>query len=899
LPKFTNRFAFMDIKDDKNDHILQDVSLEDTPKPEINEIDALVKRIEEFKKEVSEHRKKLGKDESFREVDKDDAYKVLLDKSAFYVEDDEEADYSHYPFGHTLYNRNKEARQEDPEYPTINFDNVENKEYKKVYLKAFYEGDENDTINPENLEGKTKKELAKKFMESRHKSIEEFIYENVMNIIGILFLTIGVLYLISQGVEIGLLSEGSRLLVGGIFAGVLVFIANQLRDKNPAFSVLFVISGIIIMYYCSFVAYRDYHLLPQVISFMIDIFVTALALFFAVYHSRQVLAVVALAGGYISPFFVDINENYDTFFIYVFIINVLILGIAYIKNWEFLNWSVFSITVIFNVWQMIAKMNAVQSEDFFSAMLFAPLFFILFFSMIVVRSLRPYIPEGDPQLSGWDYTVYFTNVGLFYFIIFHYLRQTQLVDDYLGLFGIGLGIFHAIFVTFIKPHPRQDTTLTNYSLFIALGLITFSPTIYVSGTLQLTFFWVFESAVLLFISKKSKIQLLTDASAIVLGLGIVMLFSTWTRTYYFNENIDVVAFFNDAVYGSFFTVIGLGVMISLLLQMGKNSMVVTFSTETYTGILGGLIIFIVYVTGAIELNFHPFTNRELTRLIIGIYNTTFITLFWFWTDRNSVGKIQRTAEYILVFIIASYLFYGHPSTIELRMRYLAEDPATPLSHFMTHYINVILAFVGMYLMLMSNYKKAGEGNTEFASMLWIACAVFVFHLSAELDHLMVLFNYNPTFPEEMNEVLKDTHRILYPILWGVISFLLMYTGMRYKIASLRMMSLVLFGVILVKFFIFDFRAIDTTNKIISLIFIGGLLLLISYLYNQLRVMVLEGELDTEAIKAMLQGKQKSVSQDRERFERRNLQKEHGIDQQEENEQHTPPPVPPSSGLDDE
>lgn len=889
----------MDIKDDKENNILQEVNEQDAPKPEINEIDALVKRIEEFKKEVSEHRKKLSKDESFKEIDEDDAYKVLMDKSAFSLEEDEDADYSHYPFGHTLRKYKTEVRQEDPEYPTINFDKIGNKEYKKVYLKAFFDEETQTTINPENLEGKTKKELAKTFLESRQKDIEEFIYEDVINKIGILILTIGVLVLINQGVDLGFLTEGTRLIVGAAFAGVLVFSANQLRDKNPTFSVLFVTSGITILYYSSYLAYHDYQLLPQFVAFILKIFITALALFFAVYHSRQSLAWVALVGGYSTPFLVSINEDFNGFFIYIFIINVLILGIAYIKNWELTNWLVFTLTMIFNVWQMVSKMNAVESDDFTSAMVFASLFFLLFFSMIVVRSLRPYLPEGEPPLSGWDYTMFFINIGLFYFIVLHYLRQNNLIDDYLGLFGISLGVFHAIFVAFIKPHPRQDTQLTNFSLFIALGLLTFSATIYVNSVLQLTFFWLLESAVLLFIARKSKIQLLTDASAVVLGLGLIMLFSTWARTYYFNENIDVVAFFNDAVYASFFTVIGLGVMITLLLQMGKNSMVLTFSTETYTGILGGLLIFIVYVTGAIELNFHPFTNRELTRLIIGIYNTIFITLFWFWADRNSVGKIQRTTEMVLVFMIASYLFYGHPSAIELRTRYLAEDPATPLLHFMTHYINVGVAFLGMSLMLISNYKKAGEGNAEFATMLWIACVVFIFHLSAELDHAIVLLNYNPMFPQELDNILRDTHRVLYPILWGVISFLLMYSGMRYKITALRMMSLVLFGAILVKFFIFDFWKIEPFPRIVSLIFIGGLLLFISYLYNQLRVMVLEGELDTEAIKAILQGKQKVMHEDRARFERRNVQKEHGVEGKEETKKNEPPIIPPSSGLDDE
>ncbi len=901
----------MEVKDEHNEIERQDttqvIDNKVNKNPEINEIDDFVKRIENFKKEVSEHRKKLSKDESFKNLDKDQQYKVLMDKSAFSIEDDDEVDYSKYPFGHTLRMYKDEVRIEDPEYPTIDFDKISNKEYKKVYLKAFYEADEIPLKEIENLAQADRTELAKKFLSKQQKDIEEFIYEDVINKVGILIMTVGVLFLVSQGIEVGILGETHRILIGGIFAGILVFSANQLRDKNPTFSVLFITSGLTILYYTSYLAYHDYQLVPQFAAFMIKIFITALALFFAVYHSRQSLAVIALLGGYSTPFLVRANEDYEGFFIYLFVINLLIMGIAYIKNWDILNKAVFVCTVIFfDLWVTTTDISNSESGFFLGCIVFSTLFFLQFFVMIVVRTLRPYVAPNESQLSGWDYTIFFANVVLYYFTILHCLRQTNLIGEYLGVFGIALGIFHAIFVVFIKPHPRQDTQLTNYALFIALGLITFSSTIYVDSTLQLNLFWVTESVILLWIARKSKIQLLTDASAVVMGLGIGTLFVVWSRVYYFNDNIDVVAFFNDAVYSSFFTVIVLGFTISLLLQMGKNNMVLTFTSETYTGILGGLLIFIVYVTGAIELNYHPFTNKDLTRLIIGIYNGIFVTLFWFWADRNSVGKVQRTAEYVMVFMIASYLFYGHPSTVELRNRFLAQDPATPLSHFMTHYINVVIAFVGMFLMLVSNYKKVGETNSEFASMLWAACAVAVFHLSAELDHLIVLANYDASFdsPQTMADLLRDTHRTLYPILWGLISFWLMYAGMRYKIRALRMMSLVLFGAILLKFFALDFWRIETFPRIISLIFIGGLLLFISYLYNQLRIMILEGELDTEAIKAVLQGKQIKINEpNRERFQARDLQKEQGLENQKADEEHPkkkePPFVPPSKGLDDE
>jgi uncharacterized membrane protein len=870
----------MDIKDNDDE-----LSEKDKSKTGINEVEDLAKRIEEFKREVAEHRKKIVKDDSFKTMDDDPQYRLLLDKSAFSIQDDEELDLSHYPFGHTLRHTKKKDKLEDPEYPTIDFDKITGKEYKKVYLKAFYEEEETqEEIDIENLDEKNKREIARKILAQSNKDTEEYIYENIINKVGMLILTLGVIFLINQGVETGYLAEGNRLLMGLIFAGVFGFFAHQLRDENPNLSMLFVTSTVTILYYTSYLAYRDYDLFPQFIAFTAKILITALALFFAVYHNRYILAIVALLGAYSTPFLVKANEDYVAFFIYIFVINLLIMGIAYIKRWHIINNLVFVFTLLFfDSWMNFTERTG---EDVFTGgVIFATLFFLQFLAMTITRSLRPYIAKGEVKLSSLDYTFFFINAVLYCYSIYHWLSQMNLVKEYFGVFCLALGLLYGLLVVFIKPHPRHDEKLITYSLFITLGLVSLSPLVFADTPLQLNMFWGLEAVALLWLAYRSRIQLFADVSAIIFALSLIMLFTVWSRTYYFNANIDVVAFFNEAVYGSFFTVVGIGISIAILLQKAKGSMLLTFTAETYTGILGGLLIAIVYATGAIELNYHPFTNKDLTRLIIGIYNGFFVMLFWLWADRNSVSKVQTYAEYLMVILIVSYLLYGHSSTIELRNRYLEGDPATPLSHFMTHYINVGIAFVAMYLLLVSVYKKTKESNSEFASLLWVVSAVMIFHLSAELDHLVVLLGYDASIPETMDELLEDTHRLLYPILWGVISFGMMYAGMRYKIQALRMMSLVLFTAILVKFFVLDFRNINMFSRIISLIFIGGLLLFISYLYNQLRIMVLEGELDTEAVKAVLQGKQAKIKKDREEREERkrarDIQKEKAYFPEEE------------------
>jgi uncharacterized membrane protein len=80
-----------------------------------------------------------------------------------------------------------------------------------------------------------------------------------------------------------------------------------------------------------------------------------------------------------------------------------------------------------------------------------------------------------------------------------------------------------------------------------------------------------------------------------------------------------------------------------------------------------------------------------------------------------------------------------------------------------------------------------------------------------------------------------------PILWGLLSFALMWLGMHYKMRTMRIVSLSLFSLTLLKLFLFDIVDIPQAGKIAAFFCLGVLLLIISFMYQKVKKIIVDDE----------------------------------------------------------
>ena len=139
----------------------------------------------------------------------------------------------------------------------------------------------------------------------RYPDLEKFIGENLVNKIGIAILVLAIGFFVKYAIDQNWVGPSGRVAIGIAAGGILVGIAHRLRKNYKAFSSVLVGGGIAVFYFTITLAFHQFHLFSQTVSFIILIVITAFAVALSLLYDRQELAVIALLGGMSSPFMVS------------------------------------------------------------------------------------------------------------------------------------------------------------------------------------------------------------------------------------------------------------------------------------------------------------------------------------------------------------------------------------------------------------------------------------------------------------------------------------------------------------------------------------------------------------------------------------------------------------------
>ena len=197
-------------------------------------------------------------------------------------------------------------------------------------------------------------------------------------------------------------------------------------------------------------------------------------------------------------------------------------------------------------------------------------------------------------------------------------------------------------------------------------------------------------------------------------------------------------------------------------------------------------------------------------------------------------ELKPLLPFLGVIAMGAYLLYYHAVVVDARDEFLAGTNTA--TGFIFHYVMIALLLTSVMISL----KKFND-IPELAQALrqthwWFYIFFFVFVASAELDHIVML----TAFEQDNGDfIINQTHRIGFPILWGFTSFTLIAIGLKQKIKMLRIISLVLLLITLLKLFLFDIRDISEGGKIAAFISLGVMLLVVSFMYQRLKKLLLE------------------------------------------------------------
>lgn len=712
----------------------------------------------------------------------------------------------------------------EPKTPTPKIPDLKTPEKKEVVV--------GETITPpiaKPLPQQPPKPRKPGFFE-RNPDLEKFIGENLANKIGIAILVLGIGFFVKYAIDQDWIGVYGRVFIGILCGGILIGVAHRLRRTFTAFSSVLVGGGIAVFYLTIAIAFHEYQILPQTVAFLIMVVITAFTVFLSIMYNRVELAVLAILGGFGSPLMVSTGEgNYIVLFTYITLLNIGMLVLAYFKKWNLVNIVSYAFTVLlFGSWLGVSA-NLEEVGVRTGALIFASVFYLLFFVMNVINNLKLKRP-----FKALEFTLLLSNTFLYFaagMVILDYPGPTE----FKGLFTALVAIFNFVFAYSLYRNNAVDRNLVFLLIGLVLTFISLAAPIQLEGN-YITLFWAAEAVILLWLSQRSGIILMKYASGAVTLLMWVSLLMDWVNIYGATDGAMQVLL-NKGYITTLAAVVSTSLILYRINYEPAGSQLVELARPILTLAIAGIL----YLGNLLELRYHLDRNLDDyagRTVIVGAYNMLFILLLLLAQPVMKIpDRIKQGFPLLGVFAVLTYFSVYHQAVLDTRYYYIAGE--APVVGFVFHYVLVVLLLIiaSWSLVRMRLWEKF---NTKSRNLYaWFFVFFFVFIASAELDHV-VLLSSGATV-ESQYYILAQNSKIGYPILWGISAFVLIAVGFRTKRKYLRVISLTLLSVTLLKLFLIDIRGISDGGKIAAFTSLGALLLIVSFMYQRLKKLWLEDD----------------------------------------------------------
>ena len=146
---------------------------------------------------------------------------------------------------------------------------------------------------------------------------------------------------------------------------------------------------------------------------------------------------------------------------------------------------------------------------------------------------------------------------------------------------------------------------------------------------------------------------------------------------------------------------------------------------------------------------------------------------------------------------------------------------------------MVVLFVKGIQILKQNFAAL---KSSIGYLGWIFSIALVYIFSFECMQLYVTLFADAT---TIINIEQQYSKAGLTILWGLSSFVMIWLGMKHRYKPLRIISLCLFAVSLLKLFLFDITNIGPGGKIAAFILLGVLLLIVSFMYQRLKKLLID------------------------------------------------------------
>jgi uncharacterized membrane protein len=642
-----------------------------------------------------------------------------------------------------------------------------------------------------------------------------------LNRVGVVVLVLGIGFFLKYAFDNAWIGPSGRVATG-ILAGVgLLLLGERLqRDayRVPAQGVS--AAGIATLYMSAYAAYAFYQLVSQSSAFAFMVLVTATGMALAIHHDTRAIAVLANLGGFLTPVLLGSNRDAAiTLFTYLAILDAGMLASAYWRRWTELRVLSFVFTqALYAAWferwyQPYGSTGSAGEPQRMIAFAGATVFLVLF------ALIAPLEARGRRPAGRLDDLRNFTALLALAAPVAYFLAAREILypglRTWLGLVCLALAAVYLLLGQWALRAPAGGAPLAllHWALALAFLTLTFPVQFTRHGV---TIAWSVQGAALVWGGFRLGAEKLRAGALVVLGLAL----ASWAMVLEDRPAHDGLFVADSPAFLPAVFFVAAALVAALLYHRSGTAA----GWEAYPG-----PALVVAALGASAL----FATLELDRHPLGLplaYVSVATTLVWVAAAIPMLALARRDRTRVLLVAATVTLIgvgVGALTANVDRWRLLEPELRTPVLNLRFLSGLLIVALYALYARLAPELPVDAAVRRRLQAVAAAAAGVFLLlHLSAEIA-VMRLEDW----------VAGDTWKVRnmgLSILWTLYAFAAMGVGIRRDQAYLRTGAIGLFALTLVKVFLVDLSRLDAVYRILSFVVLGGVLVLVSFLYTKHR-----------------------------------------------------------------
>jgi uncharacterized membrane protein len=670
---------------------------------------------------------------------------------------------------------------------------------------------------------------------------EALIGGKLLNRIGALALVIGIGFFLKYAFDNNWLSESVRVLLGAA-AGFLL-LAGAARSRKGGLLIFaqgLVGAGIAVLYLSVYASFNYYHLVAQPIAFVLMAIVTIIAFTQAFRYDSIAVSFLGWMGGFLTPFMLSTGEaNEIGLFSYIALLAAGMLVVVMKKEkWAILEPLTLAATYfIYFLWYG----QEYKADTLTPTLFFATLFWALFFVVDIVHILRhiEILPELRNVASVF-------NAALFYLALFLLIDH----DHHAWMGGTTLALGAIYFLTALavrRSNPEAKGSFARLTS-VAIVLLILAPAIeFKRFTIIIS--WSLEALALAWCGRRWSLRFVSlSAFALYAVAGWALLATEGALFERAPEAHTVLLNMRTAAFALLAACMGMaGIMHAKAPSAsGANRWEMKPGAVALFHFGWSFLLFILFTVE---------TNDLFRYLMIGTSGASlealsfqrYMTLAAVWAFLGTAllwgGKHRVLAPPAYSGIVIMFLGMGMAA-----VRGVAFAPVEQFELISNYRVLALLCVIAASFTTVALLARMNgmEWGRESADIIGVFAAILILVLlTGETRDFFERKLLLPVPPGEdgaySSTALENMKQLCLSGIWLLYSITLMGIGIWRRLQTLRVIAIVLFGVTILKIFIYDLSFLETLYRIFSFIGLGMVLLAVSYLYQHYRDVILQGE----------------------------------------------------------